>query len=104
MLKGKDKSNFSEVHFFRSFFLFYSAADTWFENLNQETKDDMVSFLTQAVSKYADQARTDLKTKFHIDDDKVEKLYQFAYQNPVSVSSDIVHGNILWLKKKFVFC
>jgi len=60
-------------------------APTWFANLNQEDKTNIVALLSQGIKHYgsfSQDVKQDLITQFQIDDFQAEELYKFVYHSP----------------------
>jgi len=59
-------------------------APTWFANLNEEDKTNIVALLSQGIKQYgrfSQDVKQDLITKFQIEDYQPEELYKFVYHS-----------------------
>ena len=59
-------------------------APTWFANLNEEDKTNIVALLSQGIEQYgrfSQDVKQDLVTEFQIEDFQAVELYKFVYHS-----------------------
>jgi len=75
-------------------------APTWFANLNEEDKTNIVALLSQGIKQYgrfSQDVKQDLITKFQIEDLQAEELYKFVYYSRL-----VLYGTIRGLNGSIV--
>jgi len=69
-------------------------APTWFANLNEEDKTNIVALLSQGIKQYgrfSQDVKQDLIKEFRIEDFQAEELYKFLYHSQNNEVQDNIH-------------